>query len=403
MSNNKLSSNQNSNITMNIPRRTQQYRNKRLREILEREDAWQRHTVNKSTHNINPHNNIANSANSAKSNFEDDDPHDFDGFDAPMGANIDDLQEDFNNVENLGIGGLSMQDLVQATCLTKETIEMDIGKVFRLNEYRPVSTYRELCKSNNGQLGRSLFVNQSCKYSLLDTIIFFNGLLKHYPTTPMDAIDSMLKWIHGMTENSNIPESFAGLNKCLTIQERIIEVPFCSTKGCGHIFDPNIDVMQSCPKCHKEGYKKSNRAGSEKQFLPIATFEYSPVIWKEMDMIVHNSQFRHTIQRNLPNRSKDSDLIFDFVDAEQCTAFINNYSQERFTLYLAFSEMVDGISRSLCSPENLTAQLICYASLPISERNKHANIFVTAICRSEDQPHANVLRRMLIGELEYSK
>jgi predicted Zn-ribbon and HTH transcriptional regulator len=264
MSNNKLSSNQNSNVTMNIPRRTQQYQNKRLREILERGDAWQRHTANKSTHNTNLHNNVANSANSAKSNFKDDDPHDFDGFDAPMGANIDDLQEDFNNVENLGISGLSMQDLVQATCLTKETIEMDIGKMFRLNEYRPVSTYHELCKSNNGQLERSLFVNQSCKYSLLDTIIFFNGLLKHYPTTPMDAIDSMLKWIHGMTENSNIPESFTGLNKCLTIQERIIEVPFCSTKGCGHIFDPNIDVMQSCPKCHKEGYKKSNRAGSEK-------------------------------------------------------------------------------------------------------------------------------------------
>jgi hypothetical protein len=91
------------------------------------------------------------------------------------------------------------------------------------------------------------------------------------------------------------------------------------------------------------------------------------------------------------------------VDAEQCTAFISNYGQERSTLYLTLSEMVDGISRSLCSPENLTAQLIHYASLPISERNKHANIFVTAICRSEDQPHANVLHRMLVRELEYSK
>lgn len=391
---------------MPVSDRTQRHRNKRLREELEREDAWQRHTAAKFEKNANPKfHDVHLIANEEPNNDIMEYSNDNEYVDDVEIENFgDDVHEDIEIVDSPVIGNLSMKDLIHATGLTRETIEVNVGEVFRLDDYQPLPTYHDLRNAKNGQLGHVLFTNQSSKYSLLDTVLFFNGLLQRYPTTPLDAIDTILKWIHNMTNVSNVPESLSGLNECITTTERIISVPFCSTPGCGHIFNPNLDEMQTCPKCQKNGYKQTKKTEkSKKKFNPIATFYYSPVIWKEMDMIIHNIQFRKMIQQLLPKRTNDSNLISDFVDADQCVAFVTNNQQQNSQLCLALAEMVDGISRSLCTPENMTVQLIRYTSLPLEARNKYINMFVAAICASENQPHANVFRRMLIGELQYSQ
>lgn len=274
---------------------------------------------------------------------------------------------------------------------------MNIGDVFKLHEYQPIPSYRAL-REMDTNLGCALFTNETCRFTVLDAILFFNALLQRFPTTPISAVDSILKWIHSMTQFSRLPESYEGLNSCITTTERIISVPFCSTKGCGHIFDPNLDLQQACPKCGKDGFTKAAT-----HYTPISTFYYSPVIWKEMDLIIHNPQFCQIIQRLLPDQTHDSNQIANFVDAEQYSSFMSEYARKKDTLCLALSEMVDGVSRSLCTPENMTVQMVCYASLPLTERNKYSNIFVTAVCRSEDQPHANIFRRMLVGELQFTK
>lgn len=202
---------------------------------------------------------------------------------------------------------------------------------------------------------------------------------------------------------TNIPESYEGLNKCISTVKRTISVPYCNN-GCGHIFDPNKDEMATCPQCGNEGFKPSNKTGkNDKKYVAKAEFYYSPVLWKQQDLIIHDPNFRFLARRELPNRIHNLNQINSFMDADQSLHFANNYNTDSSTISLAMAEMVDGISRSISNPENMTAQLIRYSNLPDSERNKYCNIHITALCKSEQKPHPNVFRRMLVGEIEYTQ
>jgi hypothetical protein len=147
----------------------------------------------------------------------------------------------------------------------------------------------------------------------------------------------------------------------------------------------------------------SNQKSNGCNYKPLGVFYYSPVHWKEMDYIMHDIHFRNLVRQPLPKQTKDFDAIGSFVDCEQSTHFVTSYTNHSDTIHLAISEMVDGVARSISSPENMTIQLIRYASLPTNEQKKYHNIFVSAICNSEHQPHANIFCRLFIGELQYTK
>jgi hypothetical protein len=150
-------------------------------------------------------------------------------------------EEHFDEVGQFSASNLSNEDLLKATNITTETLHMDIAKLFKFDNYTAIPTYSEL---QSGELGAKLFINQTSRYTILDAVIFFNGLLQRYPTTPMDVFDAIAKWIHYMTASSNMPESLSTLNECITTVDHLIEVPHCANSKCGHIFDPSIDELQ---------------------------------------------------------------------------------------------------------------------------------------------------------------
>lgn len=153
------------------------------------------------------------------------------------------------------------------------------------------------------------------KNTLLDTFLFFNGLMQRFPTIPIDAIDTIIKWMHNMTQFNNMPQSFDGLNSCINTLDRVLSIPYCS--GCyTHIFKLNIDAMQECPRYGKEGCRRLNHNGRGHLFEPLSMFFYSPVHWKEMDYIIHNADFRNLVRQPLSQQTNNCNRIGSFVDTE---------------------------------------------------------------------------------------
>lgn len=275
------------------------------------------------------------------------------------------------------IGNFSLDQISRATQVGKETLTMDFNKQFRIEEdYTRTPSYSELMTMNTYK--ERLFYNATSNYTVLDTVLFMNGILRKFPSTPVEAINFILKWLHRIADGCTCPESIEGLNAKLEVTKRIKKVPYCN---CGHVFDPTLNEQQECPRCHAFGFVEKYNSKTP-SFVPRNVFYYSPLIYKHMDLVAYSREFLDLARERFPEPSYKAGHISSFVDAKQAQNLMQVYKPTPNDVYLALCEMVDGMARSISSDESLVVQLIRNTSFPSHLRNRYKFIFVTALCGS---------------------